>query len=174
MTLITKHFGVIEVEANDIITFAEGLPGFINLREFIIMFDDGVDENAEAASGEEQGGTVAAADNTFVWLQSVDDGELCFILVDAAVLLPWYQPVVLEESLDGLDIKDMSETLIYNIARFPENISEATVNLMAPVVINAASKKGKQVIVTNQDYGVRHYLFEKTNDPVLPNAEGVR
>jgi len=154
MTLITKHFGVIEVKDEDIVTFAEGLPGFRQLNKFIIMFDD-EDES-----------------NTFVWLQSVDDGELCFILVDAAAILPWYKPSVLEEELEGLDIKDMNETLIYNITRFPEDVNSATVNLMAPIVINAAAKKGRQVIVTNEDYGVRHYLFDRDGDVSDKQKEG--
>jgi flagellar assembly factor FliW len=164
MTLITKHFGVIEANADDIITFGEGLPGFENLRRFIVIFDDTAaaeDEGGEKDIGDETDGT---ADNTFVWLQSVDDGDLCFVLADAAAILPWYKPVVDEDELAGLDIKDTSETLIYNVTRFPADMRDATVNLMAPIVINVVSKKGKQVIVSNSEYGVRHYLFERTAD----------
>ena len=41
----------------------------------------------------------------------------------------------------------------------PSNIKEMTVNLKAPIVINADTRKGTQIIVENQDYEVKYKVY---------------
>ena len=41
----------------------------------------------------------------------------------------------------------------------PENPSEATINLMAPIVINERERCGKQVILHESQYSVKHPLL---------------
>ena len=72
MKLSTKHFGEIEIDEKNILDFTDGLPGFPDDRQFILI------ENEEP----------------FCWLQSITDGELAFILVDAFKVLPDYNPQV--------------------------------------------------------------------------------
>ena len=139
MTINTKHFGEIEVEEDKIIDFGEGLPGFPDDRQFILV------ENEEP----------------FWWLQSVSDGENAFILVDACRVLPFYNPEVDKSDIECLGEYSPDDFLIYNIVVLPENVKEMTVNLVAPLIINSATRRGRQVIAKNGDYGVRHYLFEK-------------
>jgi flagellar assembly factor FliW len=45
------------------------------------------------------------------------------------------------------------------VATIPEDAEKATVNLMAPIVINEAGRYGKQVILPESGYSVRHPLF---------------
>jgi len=138
MIIETKHFGEIEVDEADIIEFEEGLPGFPDDRQFVLL------DNKEP----------------FCWLQSVSDGDNAFILVDVYSVMPDYNPQVDKEQFSALGEYEPDNFLIYNIVVLPENIKEMTVNLLAPVVINTAAKKGRQVIARNENYGVRHFLFK--------------
>jgi len=139
MKLNTKHFGEIEIDESSILTFEDGLPGFPDDRQFTII------ENEEP----------------FCWLQSVTDGDNAFILVDALKIMPDYNPQVDSSELSPLGDYNPTDFLILNIVVLPENVRDMTVNLMAPVVINTVEKKGRQVVAKNENYGVRHYVFEK-------------
>ena len=138
MQLNTKHFGEITFEENDILTFEEGLPGFDMERNFILLTD--------------------APNDLFSWLQSADDGDLAFVLMDVKQLIPDYNPQIPPQALEGLQ----EPLSCYNIAVVPENINDLRVNLKAPIMISKQLRKGKQVIASNEEYGIRHYIFEET------------
>ena len=137
MKLNTKHFGEIDIDETRIIDFEEGLPGFPDDKQFILV----------------------DYEEPFFWLQSVTDGENSFILVDACAVVPDYNPEVEEDKVISLGPYNAEDFLIYNIVVLPEDIRDMTVNLLAPVVINSATKKGKQVIVQNDKYSIRHYML---------------
>ena len=142
MKLNTKHFGEIDVDENRIIDFNEGIPGFESLKKFTLMSDE------------------KDSDGLFYWLQSVDDTDVAFVLLNMVKIMPDYNPLVEKDQLSELETTDEKNVNFYNIAVLPENINEMTVNLKAPVVINSEKKKGKQVVCMNDDYGVRHYMFK--------------
>lgn len=137
MQLSTKHFGDIEYGADDIITFEEGLPGFIETK-FLLLADNPGD--------------------LFQWLQSIEDAELAFVLVDVKQIMPDYKPDIEPEEIESLT--DGHPLHYLNIAVVPEDIKKMRVNLKAPIVINKNNRKGKQVLAGNDEYGIRHYIFE--------------
>jgi len=139
MKLQTKRFGEIEIEENKIIEFKEGLPGFDHISRFSLL------PNGKS--------------DMFYWLQSVDDPEIAFALLDMARFMPGYSPIIDRSELDGMGEYDPEKFAFYNIAVIPESIKCATVNLKAPVVINEETKQGRQVICENEEYAVRHYMF---------------
>jgi flagellar assembly factor FliW len=49
------------------------------------------------------------------------------------------------------------------VATIPENPNEATLNLMAPIVINDKDRCGKQVILHESRYSVKHPLLDSAN-----------
>ena len=63
MQLQTKHFGIIDVDEKDALHFPSGIPGFENVKEYILL---GKQEN----------------ENPFFWLQSLDNPQLAFVVVD--------------------------------------------------------------------------------------------
>ena len=140
--LTTFHFGEIEYDEQKIINFPQGLPGFPNDKRFLFMSED-------------------EDEDTFFWLQSVDNGDVAFTLMNVYGVLPYYDPHVDEEEMKELgDISD-SPLEIYNIAVIPEDAKQMRVNLMAPVVINMEAGLGRQVVCTNDDYPIRYYIFEE-------------
>ena len=140
MRLNTKHFGEVGYDADEIITFEEGLPGFKD-TEFILLADN--------------------PDDLFCWLQSTADGDLAFVLVDVKQIKPDYNPKIEPEAIESLS--DGSPLSYYNVAVVPEDISQMRVNLKAPIVLNTSLRKGKQVIASNDDYGMRHYIFKEVH-----------
>jgi len=152
MQITTKHFGTIEFEPDRIITFPHGLPGFPDTRQYLLL--DGSTPN-----------------DLFYWLQCIDDGELAFTLIDLYQVKPDYNPLVEPEEVAELgDLTNMSYE-IYNIAVIPEEVQQMRVNLKAPIVINPITMRGKQVIVSNEEYNVRHFIFEELGNNNASSGE---
>lgn len=147
MEISTRHFGVIDVEEDKIISFPLGIPGFDDKKEFILL------------SKEEE--------EVFFWLQCVDDPTIAFAVMDILKVLPDYDPLISMEDLKIIDIQnsqeDMEKIISYNIVVVPENIEEMRVNLKAPIVINADTFKGRQVLASNDDLEVGYKIFHKLN-----------
>ena len=60
-----------------------------------------------------------------------------------------------------LEAKDANSILALNIANIPNGEPQnATVNLLAPIVINTDNKKAIQLILTNSDFSVRYKIFD--------------
>ncbi|HHV59493.1 MAG TPA: flagellar assembly protein FliW [Clostridiaceae bacterium] len=142
MQIETKYFGMVEIDENAIIDFPEGLPGFEDEKRFVLL-----------GKQPEQ--------NPFVWLQCVDCPQLAFVMIDPRTLIEDYTVDVDDSEVEILDIVDTNNVLIYSIVVVPEDISKMTANLKAPVLINSVAKKGKQVILDNEEYRIRHYIMDK-------------
>ena len=138
MKLVTRNFGEIEIFEEDIINFDEGLPGFPDDKRFVLLSED---------------------DSPISFLQSVDGGDVSFVLVDMLAFMPDYNPRVDESFIEDLGTFEPENFLIYNIATVFENLTDSTVNLKAPLIINAIEKKGKQVVCDNEEYSVKALLF---------------
>ncbi|MCL2708063.1 MAG: flagellar assembly protein FliW [Defluviitaleaceae bacterium] len=142
MRLSTKHFGELDYEPDRIITFPQGLPGFPDTRKYLLL------------EGQAPGDLVYL-------LQCIDDGDVAFTLIDLYQVMPDYNPMVEpDEMIDLGEIKD-TPLEIYNITVIPEEVRQMRVNLKAPIVINPVTMRGRQVIVSNDEYNIRHYIFEE-------------
>ena len=152
-TLDTKHFGEISFDPDKVIAFPDGIPGFPNSTRYLLM-----SENAD--------------EELFFWLQSVDEGDVAFTLMDVYKVLPDYDPHVEEEEV--LSLGEISDTplLIYNIVVIPDYVKEMRVNLRAPVVMNLYTGLGKQVICTNDEYPIRFMIFEELERAKKESAAG--
>ena len=139
--LTTHHFGEIEFDEKRIINFPQGLPGFPDDMNFLLM-----SENED--------------EDTFFWLQSVDNGDVAFTLMNVYGVLPDYDPLVDEEEMKELGKIISAPLEIYNIAVIPEDVKQMRVNLRAPIVINMEAGLGRQVICSNDEYPIRYYIFE--------------
>ncbi|MFV0519280.1 MAG: flagellar assembly protein FliW [Lachnospirales bacterium] len=137
MELVTKNFGTISYDENKVIDFPEGIPAFEEMKKFVILGEP---------------------DTDFFYLQSTEDGNLSFVLLDVQKLMPNYDPMVKEEQIFCLgEIKN--NISIYNVCVIKDTLENMTVNLMAPIVINNDTNKGKQVILENNEYSIKHSLI---------------
>lgn len=141
MKLHARSFGEIEINEEDILTFPDGIPGFEESKRYIII--NNPDE-----------------ENPFDWLQSVDNGDLAFVIINPFFVKPDYDITIPESALEKLKIKDESDVALYSIVVVPEKIEDMTVNLTGPIVINVREKLGKQIILDDNRYTTKHYIFK--------------
>lgn len=142
MTIKTRNFGEITIDENKVILFEDGIPGFPELKKFLLMLD-----NEESSP--------------FYWLQSIEDNNICFVIMDLLNIIPDYNPLVEKELIEELGESDAEDLLVYNVAVIPKDIEKMSVNLKAPIVINSRTRKGRQVIANNEEYSIKFYLYEK-------------
>ncbi|NSW90064.1 MAG: flagellar assembly protein FliW [Firmicutes bacterium] len=147
MVLNTRHFGEIIVQEEAIITFEEGLPGFENVRKFIIL---------DTQNPEEEGN-----ESPFKWLQCVDDPMLAFVIANPFVFRPNYDIELNDEVVELLGIEKEEDVVLYAIAVVPEDIRKISINLKAPLVINVRNMKGMQAILDTDKYSIRHYIMDE-------------
>jgi flagellar assembly factor FliW len=141
MKLDTTRFGEIELDAERIIRFPQGIPGFEKMRRFTIVS--------------------VAEHEPFTYLQSADDGELAFIIMDPFESFPQYDIQLPERAVTELDIQSPDDIIIRTIVSIGDNIETATTNLVAPIVINRTKRIGKQVVLTTTNYTTHYRLFSK-------------
>ena len=140
MKLNTRNFGELDIDEEKIIAFPEGLPGFEEEKEFIIINND--DE-----------------ENPFCWLQSVNNPDLAFVIVNPFLIFSDYSVDISETVQEKLKIKDEKDVAVYSIVVVPEDLKKMTANLLGPIVINIRERLGKQVILDDPRYTTKHYIF---------------
>ena len=141
MKITSSRFGEIEIDDEQQIFFKEGLLGFENLKNFVLL----------------------PVNNSmiFTWLQSTEEGEIAFLLADPFMFFPGYE-VELDESIrEDLQIDAAKDVVIQAIVTIPEaEVKDMTANLLGPLVINVNDRIGKQTVLTQTNYTTRHKLFE--------------
>ena len=143
MLIQTRYFGEIDLTEEKIITLERGLLGFDEYKRFTILYD----------CEKEEGTNVS-------WFQSVDEPTLALPVVNPLLVKEDYNPVVEDELLEGIGDVNEENLVILITMTVPENIKEMSVNLKAPIIINADTRKGVQLIVENQDYEVKYKIYD--------------
>lgn len=142
MRINTKLFGEIEVAEERVVEFTSGMMGFEEYRKFTLIFDS------------EKKGNI-------MWLQSMEEPELAFPVMDPMKLLAEYNPVVEDEWLAPLgEVNGEEDYYLLAVLTVPSDITKMTVNLKAPVVINMNTRKACQLIVNNEEYVVRYNVYD--------------
>ncbi|AFK87672.1 MULTISPECIES: flagellar assembly protein FliW [Thermoanaerobacterium] len=146
MDIMTRNFGVVSYNEEDVLHFEEGIPGFEGLKSFILL---SVDEYTP-----------------FKWLQSLDDTDIAFVIIDPKAIVKDYKVELDRETVKLLDIKDLNHILVFAIVVIPKEIEKMTANLKAPIIINAENNKGMQILLDNDEYMIKHPILKE-----LKNAD---
>ncbi len=142
MIIETRQFGHVEIPDEEIIYFPEGLYGFEEIKEYVLL------------------GRVED-DNPFKWLQAVRNPDVCFVVVDPFVFKKDYSPTVNQKVLEKLEVEDVGDIRYLSIVVIPKEMARMTANLKSPLVINARKNIAMQVILDREEYQVRHYILEE-------------
>ncbi|MEL7623604.1 MAG: flagellar assembly protein FliW [Clostridiales bacterium] len=134
----TRDFGEIEIDVKQILTFNQPIYGFEDNGKYAFLQDPQV--------GKE-----------IAWLQSLEESELCFILVAIRSVVPMYRP---ELPRDAEKLLGKGEYDYWAIAVIKDDFTKSTVNLKSPIIINWQTGFGAQMILEG-DYPVRHPLMEE-------------
>lgn len=146
MLVKTKFFGEIDLGEDKIITFERGIIGFEECKRFTILFDSEKEERPAIS-----------------WLQSLDEQALALPIINPLIVKADYNPVVEDELLKHLGELTEENLVIFLAMTVPNDLTKMTVNLKAPFIINADTRKGAQLIVENQDYEVRYHVYDVLN-----------
>lgn len=142
MKLNTRHFDEIDVDIEKIIIFPNGLLGFEDCNRFIILKDP-------------------EEDTPFNWLQSIDNPDLAFVIMNPFVFKKDYEFNIPDSVVKELKIRDEIDVTIYTILVVPEDINKMTANLIGPLVININAKLGKQIILNDDRYTTKHLILNE-------------
>ena len=142
MLVKTKFFGEVDLPEEKIITFDRGLIGLENYKKFTILYDCEKEET------------------NISWFQSVDDAAFAMPVIKPWLVKENYNPIVEDELLQDLGELTEENLVILLTVTIPEQIEQMSVNLKAPLIINADTRKGAQIIVENQDYEVKYKVYD--------------
>lgn len=141
MKIKTKIFQEIEVNEEKVITFETGIIGYPELVHFLLIHEEG----EEGHIG---------------WLQSVEEPLFALPVIDPLRILPDYNPSVEDELLKSIALEDPDDMLVLVTLTVPSDIEKMSVNLRAPIVINAAGRKACQLIAEDEDYAVKYPIYD--------------
>jgi flagellar assembly factor FliW len=140
--LRTSNFGELEYEPEAVFTFCGGIPGFEDRRQYVFV------ERPQT--------------HPLVFMQSLEDSELCFIAVPAFAADPAYRLELSSEDCAALDLPDswrleMGADLAC-LALVSSSQSGTTANLASPIVLNVRARRGVQSIRSDTTYSLRQPL----------------
>lgn len=119
------QFGEMEYDEKHVLTFPEGLIGFEESRQFLIVHD----EDSEP----------------FRWLVSLNDSELSFPLIE----LPKDQPGIFGRTFSQENVT------LFAVVSIKPDIDDSTINLKSPIVIDINNRMGRQVVLDDEQLSVR-------------------
>lgn len=143
MKIQTKYLGEVEIEENKIINFQSGLPGFQEENEFVLL---DIPNN-----------------QLLQILQSVRTTNTAFIVANPHDFYHGYTFNLDDTILKTLQIKNEKDVVVLSIMTIQEPFANSTINLKAPIVINASKKYGKQCILNEDTLPLKANISLPTN-----------
>jgi flagellar assembly factor FliW len=140
MQLKTTRFGTIEVDENSIITFSQPIIGFQEYRRFVLL--------------------PGPNDTVVQWLQSTDNGELAFLVMDPHLVVPDYKADLRPDELKELSVSNADELDVYTLVVVPQDRLQVRTNLKAPIVISPKLRLAKQTILDRSNYPIQYFLAQ--------------
>lgn len=114
-----------------VIELVRPMPGFPGLSRFaLVQLDD---------------------DGVLCQLRSLDEPELRFLVVPPSAFFPDYAPEVDDEVVSELEISASEDVVVLVVLNAGESLQATTANLMAPLLINTATRRASQVVLDDPD-----------------------
>ncbi|HVT11870.1 MAG TPA: flagellar assembly protein FliW [Fimbriimonadaceae bacterium] len=140
MKLTGTRFGEIDFGPTDVLFFKEGIIGFPLLQEFILLSHKD--------------------DSPFRWLQSVQEPGIAFLCVIPQHFVPDYNPELTHAVVESLKIEEDTERFVLTTASIPKGEpTKMTLNLAAPILVNARGRIALQFVLEDEAYTVKHRVF---------------
>ena len=136
----TRDFGTIEADEKDVYEFPNGLYAFEDHKKFALLSPLGEDVFP-------------------MWLQSLDDPSLCFIVFNPILIDGGFTVTLADNERSQLGLKPEQDVAALVIAKVPADYKHTTVNMKSPIVINKDNRKAIQVILP-LDYPFRMPVYE--------------
>ncbi|MES3034830.1 MAG: flagellar assembly protein FliW [Gemmatimonadota bacterium] len=135
LTLDSALLGSLEIRADTVLSFPSGLPGFVTLRDFAL---------------------VETQRDELVWLQSVDDPALTFLLADPFAVVPGFEIELPATDLAALGVGSAPDALLLLVVVQLDGGAPVSANLQSPIVIDRTNRRGRQVVLPDSAWGMHH------------------
>lgn len=141
MEIHGTRIGTLEYVEEEIIYINEGLLGFPFSKRFILF-----------PYGE---------DSPFFWLQSLDEGEIAFLVISPFEFFGDLEFPVQDEDSAAIGLTQESDAEIFSLVTIPEgHPEEMRTNLAGPLLFNRQNRQGKQILV--KEYSPRQQLIPES------------
>jgi flagellar assembly factor FliW len=137
MIIHTSRFGALEVDAQRLIRFEEGILGFPRQKEYALV-----------QTGPESG---------FYWLQSAESSDLAFVVCDPRLFVADYRVPVKLEDLTGIGLVATGDAQVFIIVNKVGDL--LTGNFQGPLVVNVTNRNARQLVLSDRRYSTRHPLM---------------
>ncbi|MCL6624565.1 MAG: flagellar assembly protein FliW [Fimbriimonadales bacterium] len=140
MIVHSTRFGTFECPEDCIVTFKGGILGFPQGERYVIL------QHKE--------------ESPFRWLQSVEEPALAFLVTDPANFCPDYAPEMPTSIAEELQLNENTPRMVYVILTIPPGKpEEMTANLAGPLLINAETRTGKQIVLQDERWSTKHRVL---------------
>ena len=147
MFIKTGRFGQIEVGEQEIISIPQGLLGFPEYTQYCL---------------------VDPADDTLImWLQSLENPDLAFPVLEPKIFKETYQVKLSGSELRELKLESVNDAAVFSVLTIGEDIAQMTANLKAPLVINLKDSIAKQVVLQENEYTIKFSMFKELKTHIL-------
>lgn len=153
MIIQSTYLGELDVPEEYIIRFPDGISGFEEEKEFVII-------------EHEQG-------SPLIFFQSVHSPELVFITVDPFNYFSNYQVEIDEAVETALKLSAENLPMVLCIVHLAQDPQKMTVNLLAPLIVNQNLRLAGQIVLHNSNYETKHRLFSDSNAAASAGQAGV-
>lgn len=147
MRIQTSRFGLIELTTEDMISFPEGILGFGQLRQFVLLDDPN--------------------DEIFAWLQSCEEPGIAFPVLEPELFSDGYKPTLAKSDINSLKLESGPAYRMFCIVTIPKDPTEMTANLKAPIVINIEERIARQCVLQDNSLAIREPIFQKLQQRVV-------
>lgn len=139
MDVKTKSGKIISVDNEHILNFPEGLFGFELYHQYAIY-------DSEYPP--------------FVWMQSIEEQNLTFLIVDPFLICNDYELDVDDKQLLKIGIKSPLDVIVMTIVTIPQEEGVVTANLQGPIIINKNTKESLQVVLNSSKWTTKHDIIK--------------
>jgi flagellar assembly factor FliW len=137
----TGRFGQLTVGNDETIVIPQGVLGFPEYTRFCL---------------------IDPADDTLIlWLQSLENPQVVFPVLEPKIFRVDYSAKLSALELRELKLDNVNQSAVLSILTIPEDITQMTANLKAPLVVNLKEQIAKQVVLQENEYSVKHLMFKE-------------
>lgn len=141
MIIKTGRFGQITVGDGETIKLPQGILGFPECTKYCL--------------------TDPGDETLILWLQSLERPEIAFPLLEPKIFRPDYTARLSMAELRELRMENVNQSAVFSILTIPEDVTQMTANLKAPLVINLKEQIAKQIVLQEIEYSIKHPMFKE-------------
>jgi flagellar assembly factor FliW len=150
----TGRFGQLTVGNDEQILIPQGIMGFPEYTKFCLV-DPG-------------------DDTLILWLQSLENPEIVFPVLEPKIFRANYTVRLSAAELRELKLDNVNQSAVFSILTIPEDVTQMTANIKAPLVINLKDQLGRQVVLQENEYSIKHLMFKELRTHLVTLAAQAR